>query len=173
VQRYCETCGTQVSETAAFCSGCGNKVINHPLAPPPRTESVQRQNVPERTETVLLDERGIKVTNARFLVDGQTYAMAGVTSVKTEVEHPSQRGPYVVIGIGGLLFLNGTTGQSGALLAGALVFALGVMWFRSRKSEYLVLLTTASGEKRPYKSNDEVFVRKVVKAINDAFVHRG
>jgi hypothetical protein len=169
VQRYCEVCGTSASEIAAFCSGCGGKLSSSAAVRPSSAGSIKTA-----TETVLLDEQGIKVTNARFLVESQTYAMAGVTSVKTEVEYPSKTGPLITIGIGVLFFLNAmNSGQFGGLIAGGAVFAVGVMWLRSRKPEYLVLLTTASGEKRAYESKDGALVKKVVTAINDAIVHRG
>ena len=38
-------------------------------------------------ETTFFNEGGLTVTNSRFVVPGQTYAMSGVTSIRTE-EYP-------------------------------------------------------------------------------------
>ncbi len=95
---------------------------------------------------------GIKVTSARFMVDRQTYAMSGITSVKTEVEHPSKLGPYVTITFGVIGVFNGLADPSarGVAAMGLIVLAVGVLWLRSKRSEYMVLLTSASGETKAY-----------------------
>ncbi len=47
-------------------------------------------------EKIFLNEGGVIVTSARFVVPSQTYAMSGVTSVKSyeEKSHLQQRPPY-------------------------------------------------------------------------------
>jgi hypothetical protein len=40
-------------------------------------------------ERTFLDEGGVTVTNARFVVPVQTYAMSGITSVKSLKHTPS------------------------------------------------------------------------------------
>jgi len=118
----------------------------------------------------MLDEKGIKVTSARFLVEGQTYAVGGITSVmKTVGEPPSKLGPIVTIVLGAVGLFNGAA----TAIIGLMVVVVGVLWFRSRRTEHVVVLTTAAGEKRAYKSADEDFVDSVVVALNDAIVHRG
>jgi hypothetical protein len=119
-------------------------------------------------ETVLLSENGIRVTNVRFIVDGETYAMSGITSIKTEVDHPSKIGPIIAI-IAGLLILT----QRGTGVLGIVIAVVGIFWFRSKVTEYTISLTSASGERTPYRSTDKAFVDKVVAAINEAIVHRG
>ena len=39
-----------------------------------------------------MDEARIKVTSARFIVKDTTYAISGITSVKTAVKRPSEVG---------------------------------------------------------------------------------
>jgi hypothetical protein len=53
-----------------------------------------------------LNEGGVTVTNARFVVPAQTYAMSGVTSVKSLKHTPSIKGP-VILCIIGLLSMGG------------------------------------------------------------------
>ena len=122
----------------------------------------------------MLDEKGIKVTSARFLVKGRTYAMSGITSVKTEVERPSKIGPVVTIFFGAVGLVNSFANQSAPTgLIGLVVVIVGVLWFQSRRPQYKVVLTTSAGEQQHFESSDGIFVGKIVKAINDAIVYRG
>ena len=92
----------------------------------------------------MLDEQNVKVTSARFLVKGQTYAMSGITSVRTHVDRPSKLGPLVTIALGAVGLFNGPT----TFLLGLLVIAEGVFWFRAIRPRYTVVLTSAAGEQR-------------------------
>ncbi len=120
-------------------------------------------------EQVFFDEMGVSVTSARMMYEGQTYAMSGVTSVKSYEKQPSRKGPIILILIG-LLALAG--GKEGIIIA-LLCLAGGIFWWVKQKSEYSVLLTSASGEMKAYTSTDGNIVQKIVNAVNDAIVHRG
>lgn len=126
----------------------------------------------DTSEQVILNERGIRVTNTRFIVERrayrQTYAMSGITSVKKTVQRPSRLGPILIV-LAGLLLL--ATGR--APIAGALPVIFGVVWFCFIWPKHTVSLTSASGEKNAYESTDGGFVEQVVGAINDAIVQRG
>jgi hypothetical protein len=121
------------------------------------------------TEQVFLNERDVSVSNSRMMYKGQTYAMSGITSVKSYEKKPSRVGPIILIVIGVLML---TAGKS--LIFGALIFlAGGIAWWVLKKTDYSVLLTSASGETKAYTSKDKDFVIKIVNAVNDAIVHRG
>jgi hypothetical protein len=111
----------------------------------------------------------VSVTNARFMAKGQTYAMSGVTSVKSFQQNPSRKGP-IILGILGLLIM--AVGGTG-LLVGLVVIGAAVAWWFSQKPEFSVLLSSASGEVKALASQDGDFISKVVGALNDAIVHRG
>jgi len=120
-------------------------------------------------EKSFFNEGGISVSNSRFIAGGQTYAMSGVTSVKSFRADPSRKGP-IIMGVIGVLALMGggtVTFVGLALIAGAVA-----LWF-SQKPEFSVLLYTASGEAKAHTSNDGDLISKVVAAVNDAIVHRG
>lgn len=120
-------------------------------------------------EQTFLEENGVQVTNARFVTPGQTYAMSGVTAVKSIQKNPSRVGPIVLIVIGVLMLFGGQD-----VLMGALVFlAAGIIWWISKKPEYIVLLSSASGETQALNSKDKAFIDKVVKALNEAIIARG
>jgi len=120
-------------------------------------------------EKVFLNEGGVSVTNARMMYGDQTYAMSGVTSVKSFEKQPSRKGPIVLIIIG-LLAL---AGGKDTIIVSLLLLAGGILWWIKQKAEYSVVLTSSSGETKAYTSNDKAFVIKIVQSINDAIVHRG
>jgi len=125
-------------------------------------------------EQVFFDNGDVTVTNARFISSGQTYVMSNITSVKSLVEDPSKTGPVVFIVIGGIMALAGLGNASfGAILTGAIIVAIGILWFKGLKSKFYVALATASGETRALSSEDKSFIDTIVKALNDAIVHRG
>jgi hypothetical protein len=120
-------------------------------------------------ETTFFNEGGLTVTNSRFVVPGQTYAMSGVTSIRTEEYPPSRKWPGIITGLGVLLLLGGKDTIIGALI----LIAIGVVWWRSQKTTYTVVLSSASGETDAFTSTDEEYVRNLVNALNDAIVSRG
>jgi hypothetical protein len=128
---------------------------------------------------VILDEAAISVTSARLIASGQTYAMSGITSVKKGVAYPPKLWPVLMILLGLLMIaaVIGNTDKSApvALGVGSSLFFLvvGFLWLRSKRPIYVVVLTSASSETKAYTSTDEAFVDRVIKAINDAIVHRG
>ena len=81
-------------------------------------------------EKTFLSEGGITVTNARFIVPAQTYAMSGVTSVKSFEETPSRKGPILLILIGVLAMLAGKDG----IVVAILFLAGGIAWWYMQKA---------------------------------------
>jgi Family of unknown function (DUF6232) len=73
-------------------------------------------------EKVFFDEVNVRVTNARFIVENKTYAMNGVTSVKSHSIAPNRTLGIVLIVIGVLML--GTPGD-GAKILGLAIAALG------------------------------------------------
>ncbi len=120
-------------------------------------------------ETVFFDSNEIKVTNARFIAQGQTYAMSGITSVKSH-EHKPKRGVPVVAFLIGLFIL-----YLGIYVVGAIVlgFAFFVWIAQTQTKGYSVSIKTASGEEQALTSPDSQFISQVVNAINEAMVYRG
>ena len=117
-------------------------------------------------EKNILSENGVTVTNTRFIVPAQTYAMAGITSVKNFEEPPKRMYP-IGCGIVGLLFL------AGVPVLGVGLIVLAVFWWIYQKTKYHVLLTTAGGEVKALSSQNGPFISKVIQALNDAIVARG
>lgn len=117
-------------------------------------------------EKSIFNEGGVTVTSARFIVPSQTYAVAGITSVKNYEERPKRSYP-IGCGIVGLLFL------AWVPVLGIALIVLAAIWWNGQKTKYEVLLTTAGGEVKALSSQNGQFISKVIQALNEAIVARG
>lgn len=130
-------------------------------------------------ETVFFESGNVKVTNARFVVGDQTYAMAAVNSVKVSSTDltPSNTFPGILIAVGGIWFIGALAGGSefSSFIWPIVLTAVGFYWFRSIKKtyEYQIVLTTSSGETSALKSTNDQDIRPVEKALHEAIVFRG
>lgn len=131
-------------------------------------------------ERVFLESSGVKVTNARFITSGRTYAMASVNSVKVvkQDKTPSKGGAVAMIVIGVLGMLGASSGASKSLVGMVLFAALigmGAWWLKSIKQRFLftIMLTTSSGESAALESYSEQDIRRVETALSDAIIYRG
>lgn len=145
-------------------------------------------------EQIFLSDHRVKVTNARLMVKGETYSMAGIISVKSGVI-PGAKGEktyslmekikivfcsFLILGgfsqvcllFGGWLF-NLISLVSLALMALVIYVVVCAKDGEDEPPTYTVSLRTASGELRALENQDRDFVEKVIKAINDAIVARG
>jgi len=111
------------------------------------------------------EENGVTVTNTRFSVPSQTYAMSGITSVKSYNRSPNRRVPIALALIGCGLFFG--------KIIGIILLILAVLCWILSKPEYQVRLSTASGEATALRSKDQNWISKVVNSVNDAIIHRG
>src|SRR5690348_561318 len=97
-------------------------------------------------EKIFLSEGGVTVTSARFVVSSQTYAMGGITSVKSYEERTR---PAAVLGtlaiLMGILLL---FGGGGIAVAGIVGIFAGAFLLTIEKSTFYVVLNSASGEPR-------------------------
>lgn len=121
----------------------------------------------EMHEKIYYEGGEVKVTNARFIVSSQTYAMSGITSVKFFTEKPSKLGPMIAFAIAIV-----------ALLAQANIWVIGIplvigILLLFRKATHHVVLSSASGETRALNSENKEFISNVIQSLNDAIVARG
>lgn len=143
------------------------KIANPPTLP----TSVAKSTNGER---VFFQEAGVSVTSTRFVVGRQTYAMRNITSVQPLVVPAKQGGAILLIIFALVVGLVGLENSSplGALFGGG-ILVLGIIWFRSEKDTFGVLLRTSGGEVRAIEHKSEAFIDKIVQAINDSIVSHG
>ena len=121
------------------------------------------------SENVFLETGDVKVTTARFISQGQTYAMSQITSVKASKKTPSRVGPILFILVGIIFQIFSSTVAFGAL---ALIGG-GIAWLILQKPSYVIILNSASGETEALLSKDGTYIKNVVDAINNAIIERG
>lgn len=127
-------------------------------------------------EKVFFNFDGITVSNSRFIVRSQTYAMQSVTSVKPGVVEP-KRGVAILLMFIGFLLLIGVMLElydTGVLLiAGAIAIIIGLISLYIEKPRYSVILNTAAGEHHAVISDRKQDIEHVLQALNEAIVSRG
>ncbi|MDQ2821298.1 MAG: DUF6232 family protein [Pseudomonadota bacterium] len=118
------------------------------------------------SETIVFEENNVKVTNARFVVNDQTYAMNGVTSVKRFEKKPPRIVP-IVIAVGSLVAM------SASVIVGLIILAAAIGIWKIQKAQYSVVLSTSSGEAQALTSPDRPYIERVIAALNNAIITRG
>jgi hypothetical protein len=132
-------------------------------------------------EKVFYDSKNIKITNTRAIFHNTTYALANIASVKIFTKPPSQA-PVALLVIGGILLgsigaciLSGDSNPGGYVLIvlGLVAIGLGIYISTKLKPDYLVRISSSSGEVDALKSREKQFIERIVNAINQAIIERG
>ncbi|MHB8165501.1 MAG: DUF6232 family protein [Sulfuricella sp.] len=121
-------------------------------------------------EKSFFNENGVGVSNVRFIAQGQTHAMSGVTSVKAFRKNPPRKA-LIFMGIMGVIELG--FGNTFMTVLGLAIIAGAVAMWLFTKPKFSVMLSSASGESSALTSKDGEFISRVVGALNDAIVYRG
>jgi hypothetical protein len=124
-------------------------------------------------ETTFFQSGEVTVTNARFIVGTQTFAMRSITSVQG-VETPASYTALVfLILVGVYLAITGFPSFIGLAIVGVFLVSGGIwLCFRQRPT-YAVVLRTAGGEVTAYQSNDRDYIFQVIQALNDSIISHG
>jgi hypothetical protein len=118
-------------------------------------------------ERIFFEYEDVKVTNARFVSGGQTYAMHNVTSVKPFEQKPSRLGGALVLLIGLALMM------SASFMLGLLITAGAAFYLYQQKPIFHVLLSTSAGETTALRTYQRDYLNNVIAALNDAIISRG
>lgn len=113
------------------------------------------------SEEIFYQDRGITVTNARFVTTQKTYALRNISSVHAATIPPNRTYPT-------LLCLLGLLMCSGNPAIGIVLLVLGIVWLFLQKTDYSVAITSNAGEHKSIISEDRQFIESVVDAINEA-----
>jgi hypothetical protein len=118
-------------------------------------------------ERVFFEYGDVKVTNARFINGGQTYAMNNVTSVKPYEKKPSRLIGLIVL-LGGIVIM-----AESSFITGLLITLAAAFYLYQQKTIYHILLSTSAGETTALVTYQRNYLNDVIAALNDAIVHRG
>lgn len=127
-------------------------------------------------EKIFYEKDGVKVTSARFIVHQETYPIVNISSVKQRSDPPKNGCGVVLMAFGGLFAFAamGAEGETASmLLIGLLMGGIGWGIWKSAKAEHIVILNTAGNDVKALKSFIKEDIDNVIKALNDAIVHRG
>lgn len=123
-------------------------------------------------EKVFFEHGGVKVTNARFMVDGKMFAMNNVTSVGSTQKKPSRLGGILVLVIG-LAMMSAGVNNATSMGLGLLFAAAAAYYLYQQKTAYSIVLSTAGGETAALTTDEKAYLDRVVAALNEAIVQRG
>ncbi len=122
-------------------------------------------------EEIFFENAKVKITSARAIFENQTHALAGITSVSgVKVRTPGAKVVYIISLA--LIFQMFSEGGMAYLYMPVIIFILG--WIAENfLSKYVIVFSSASGKSNAFHSRDKQLINDIVKAINDAIVHRG
>jgi len=185
---YCPVCGKSTGATMKFCPGCGRKLAGdaagtiEPERPAEPEEPRLRTLVVEGAEpTYYTDEDGVRITATRLIVPGKsngegsaTYAMANITSIKSEKDVIA-RIAGVVLAIFGVILIaaQGYLNSPAAINIGIALLVLGFLIAVFMRPTYHLKITSASGEVDALKKHDKQEFERILSAINEALIKRG
>jgi hypothetical protein len=118
-------------------------------------------------ERTFFEYEDVKVTNARFVSGGQTYAMQNVTSVKPFEQKPSRFGGALILLVGLALM------TSDNIVLGLLIAAGAAFYLYQQKTIFHVLPATSAGETTALRTYQRDYLGKVIAALNNVIVSRG
>lgn len=154
-----------------------NTVLNFNIPPPPPIPPQQAGDqgaiAPRNSslEHVIYTDEHVSISTSRIILGATTYALRNITSVKM-LRSPGKRGCSIMLLIAaGFALLIAMNAHALAALIIAVVFGIvGFLWYRAIKDDFHVLIASSSGEERALTSTDQLYIEKVVSAINDAIV---
>ncbi|MNG64365.1 hypothetical protein D3C79_226050 [compost metagenome] len=113
----------------------------------------------------------VLVTNARFIVGSNTYAMSGITSVKKN-KIPANRTPGLVMIVIGAIVLYAVQSVGWKAFGGFLLLS-GFGAFIMEKPKYVVTICSSSTETKALENSDESYIDAVISALNTSIIKRG
>jgi hypothetical protein len=128
------------------------------------------------SETTILQEGLVKITNLRMVIGTITYSMSDIKTVNLTKQAKSRR-PFL-LALGGILFvlwsiLDQTGYYSEFFNIGMLLIIVGIALFIVAKPTYAVQIGSVAGKTSILSSTDISFIQKIVNAMNSAIARRG
>jgi hypothetical protein len=137
------------------------------VAPPP---AIPRTDQHIHRDIVFLDKGPVTVTKTRLVLEGQTFPLLNISSVRKQRNAPSRKYPIVVALLGFFLVM---TLQNPAVVMGFAILVGATFWMIQQKPIYAVAVGAAGGELQAYASTDEQSIDRIIAAVNEAIVARG
>lgn len=117
-------------------------------------------------EQTFFEHEDVKVTNARFITGGQTFAMNNVTSVKPFEQKPNRFWGVIALLVGLLICAS-------SVVWGVVIMAVAAIYLFQQKTIFQVILATSAGETKALTTYQRDYLNQVIGALNNAIVSRG
>jgi hypothetical protein len=130
----------------------------------------------ELTETTVLQEGLVKITDHRTLIGTLTYSMNDINSVTVIRRRRSTRPIWLVL-VGSLLILWSIVDQTGYYIEffnwGIVLVIIGLAIAFLEKPAYVLQIRSASEVRDILGSTDRSFIQRIASAMNQVIVSRG
>ncbi len=157
----CPVCGEEILTTAKKCKHCGEWLDKE------NTSKVTNESNTE--EKVFYQDDNVLVTQSRFTVGSETYAMRNISSVTNFEIKKSKIFPFLVMFIGFMLIFVGEEFYVGGIMA-----LVGFIWLLIvMRNDFAVKISTNAGEPNTLISKNKKYIQEVVDAVNEAIIYRG
>ena len=122
-------------------------------------------------EQIFFENKEVKITSARAIFNNQTHTLSGITSVSgVKMNTAAAKIVYVLCLL--LVISMFGTGDWAYLYIPLIIAAL--VWITNKfLVKYVIVFSSSSGKVNAFHSRNKQFIAEIVKAINDAIVHRG
>lgn len=139
--------------------------------------SLRWRDAPRRGETqeqFFLQSDYINVTNTRFVVGLQTYAMSSIVSVQLLTIAPRRTAPVLLLLAGLALAVFGLFASIKLIVyLGMAASVAALIWLFCQRRKFVALLrTSGGGEVRAVEHSDPAFVDVVIDALNRSIASR-
>jgi hypothetical protein len=129
------------------------------------------------SETVYYQDDRVYITDARVVIDGETFSMEDVTSAKLVTKSPKVLWPIVMLGVGIAGIIAGAIvvandGGAACLVAAAVPVFLGCMGLRRAEFRHYVVTRSTSDGIPELQFDDPAYGHRIVHAMNEAIVAR-
>lgn len=125
------------------------------------------QNGQKLADQVFLEENGVTVTEAQLLVPGESFMIRDILRVGV-VRKRRSKIPAILLALIGLAMWVPESEIWWLGYAGLGIVAAAWIWARKIKTDHQILLDMVDGEMTALHSQDERWVERIVKALNDA-----
>ena len=119
-------------------------------------------------EKIFYQDSEVTVTQDRFVVGSETYAIENISSVSNFEIVKSKNGPSMLMALGAILLV-----PSGMRILGGVLVIIGFLWLFSVKNEYAVRISMNAGEINSVVSKNRDYIQKIVDALHEAVIFRG
>ena len=128
-------------------------------------------------EEIISQDHRATVTTARVIMHGTTYPLRNISSVRMATVSPNIAAPVLLIVFGALAVVGCAADYLDThklawvvLLVGAWMTLLGILWVRSLRPWFHVVIASTGGEVNALSSQDRQYIARIVEAINVAIV---